>query len=135
MILSQELVRKMRRSQETYDLLAFIEHTYIPDEHFFAMLLLNPKWGLSGHIVNGTRRFIHFPKGSYHPMSLKNGHQKYLKDRGYFFARKLDPIGQSELADWFDEQRDLMDVELGFVRPEDLIGNSSHVEKNSTSTT
>ncbi|KAJ3098590.1 hypothetical protein HDU96_011010 [Phlyctochytrium bullatum] len=57
MILSREVPRIIRKSQEAHIILAYMEHTLKPDETFFCYVLTNTQ-GLRMRIHNDNKRFI-----------------------------------------------------------------------------
>ncbi|KAJ3192552.1 hypothetical protein HK101_006319 [Irineochytrium annulatum] len=69
MILTPEFVNYLRSSDEALLILAFLEHTWIPDETYFCYVLIN-----SPHFhtrsINGNKRFLRFAPGSMHPSTL-----------------------------------------------------------------
>ena len=112
-MLSRELINSLRTSVETHLLLAFNEFSYIPDEAFFATLLLNTNTNVSRNM----HRYLRFKGANAHPDSLlyEDRHDLYSED--LFFARKIKAFGPDEksatrLMDWADEQRSLKGARL-----------------------
>lgn len=127
MILPRGFVQYLRKSQEAHDLLAWVEHSWIPDESYFAMVALakpSSEGGWSDRIVNDCKRFIYFEKGAMHPIWLKDGDEKLLepganvtvslrsnqtaegrKQEEYFFVRKINSQWEKGLRKWMDERK------------------------------
>lgn len=116
-ILSREFVQLLRVSQQTYNLLAFMEYTMIPDEQFFIMIALCPDLKYKEKIVSDTKRFIYFPSGQAHPYSLRDGDEKLLteENKQYFFVRKVNVLKERKLIKWMLDRRDEIDRELGII--------------------
>ncbi|KAJ3162744.1 hypothetical protein HDU86_003717 [Geranomyces michiganensis] len=137
MILPRAFVQHLRQSQDAHDLLAWSEHSWIPDESYFIMVALAHVSGWANRIVNDCKRFIYFEKDALHPIWLKNGDQHKLErgaaveislpgslasgggngttvktEREFFFVRKINSLWEKELRAWMDEKRDLVDVAL-----------------------
>ena len=87
----------------------------IPDESFFAMIALCPDLNYQDKIVRDTKRFIYFPSGHSHPISLHDGDENLLTQHGkeYFFARKVDVLKERKLVNWMLEHRAKIDLEMG----------------------
>jgi hypothetical protein len=105
----------MRVSQQTYDLLSFMENTIIPDESFFIMLAFCPDLNYQNEIVCDSKRFIYFPKGQPHPMSLHDGDENELTKHGnqYYFVRKVNAAKEKKLVKWMVQRSKDIDKELG----------------------
>ncbi|KAJ3102005.1 hypothetical protein HDU97_000918 [Phlyctochytrium planicorne] len=96
MILSPKFVRHLRTSDDALMALAFIEHTWIPDETYFCFVLINtPEYGHNS--VNGNKRFLKFNLGSIHPMTLDITSTSLIGQDGlgqepqYLLVRKVEP--------------------------------------------
>ncbi len=87
----------------------------IPDESFFAMIALCPDLNYQGKIVSDTKRFIYFPSGHAHPISLHDGDENLLTQHGkeYFFVRKVDVLKERKLVKWMLEHRAKIDLDMG----------------------
>jgi hypothetical protein len=92
-----------------------VEFAVIPDESFFIMLALCPDLNYRDKIVNDSKRFIYFPSGEAHPLSLHDGDENILTQHGkhYFFVRKVDASKEKKLVKWMIDRRDEIDRELG----------------------
>ncbi|KAJ3107951.1 hypothetical protein HDU96_007712 [Phlyctochytrium bullatum] len=96
MILTPAFVRFLRTSDEALLALAFMEHTWIPDETYFCFVLVNtPEYG--SRSVNGNKRFLKFNLGSMHPMTLDItstglvGLDGIGQEPQYLLIRKVEP--------------------------------------------
>ncbi|KAJ3154325.1 hypothetical protein HDU89_008393 [Geranomyces variabilis] len=136
MILPRAFVQHLRHAQDAHDLLAWSEHSWIPDESYFAMVALAHASGWANRIVNDCKRFIYFEKDALHPIWLKNGDQHKLErgaavdislpggalessnngtaktEREFFFVRKINSLWEKDLREWMDEKRDQVDAAL-----------------------
>ena len=92
----------------------------LSDEVFFAMLTKKPSLGYSDTIVADAKRYVSFEPGDRHPRTLRNGDEHLLiaKDTHYFFARKVDPVADTQLAKWMDDKRASTDAEMGIAKSE-----------------
>ncbi|KAJ3216118.1 hypothetical protein HDU67_009919 [Dinochytrium kinnereticum] len=96
MILTPDFVKFLRSSNDALMALAFMEHTWIPDETYFCFVLINtPKYGHKS--VNGNKRFLKFNLGSMHPMTLDItstgliGLDGVGQEPQYLLIRKVEP--------------------------------------------
>jgi hypothetical protein len=66
-------------------------------------------------IVSDTKRFIYFPPGAFHPLSLHDGDENLLTKHGkeYFFVRKVDVLKERKLVKWMLEHRAKVDIDMG----------------------
>ncbi|KAI8803347.1 core-2/I-branching enzyme-domain-containing protein [Cladochytrium replicatum] len=104
---SRALVEWLRSSQAFANLLAFMEHSFIPDESIFAILLYNsPYWRKLTTSVN--RRMISLKPGNAHPKWLSSAHERWVKHNmrvGNIFVRKINLSEQKDLlVKWIDEE-------------------------------
>jgi hypothetical protein len=113
MILPRDFVRDLRASQDAHDLLAHMEHSFIPDEHYFIMIGLYPSFGWSDRIISDTKRYIEFQPGSSHPRELSFQDRHLLMDK--FLARKIHVEKQLDLIQWMDSKRLEKDLEFGII--------------------
>jgi hypothetical protein len=114
MILPRDFVRDLKASQDARDLLAHMEHSLIPDEHYFIMIAMYPSFGWSNRIISDAKRYIEFQPGSSHPRELSFQDRHLLMDK--FLARKIHVEKQLDLIQWMDSKRLEKDRELGRVR-------------------
>jgi hypothetical protein len=99
MILSREIVEWMRDSPETFDLLAWFEYTFIPDEHYFATLLM----AVFPHdLFTGGVWIRHF-RGDFHPIWLKKEDLLEALPNQYF-ARKIHIRNEPDLIKYLQEK-------------------------------
>ena len=87
----------------------------IPDEGFFIMIALCPDLKYKNKIISDTRRYIYFPEGHSHPISLHDGDEDLLTRDGkeYFFARKINALQEKKLVEWMLGYRENIDKKLG----------------------
>lgn len=75
----------------------FFRHTMLPDEMYFQTILLNGPF--RDRIVNDNLRYIRFPAGSSHPLTLTMADYDTLRTGTAFFARKFDGTESLELIE------------------------------------
>ncbi|KAI8847060.1 hypothetical protein BC829DRAFT_444809 [Chytridium lagenaria] len=111
MVLTPEFVTFLRSSKDALLALAFMEHTWIPDETYFCFVLINtPKFGHKS--VNGNKRFLKFNLGSMHPMTLDITSTSLIGQDGlnqepqHLLIRKIDPRTPSgrQLISWIHRE-------------------------------
>ncbi|KAJ1555957.1 hypothetical protein HK405_009935, partial [Cladochytrium tenue] len=69
MVLTRDLVEFLREDRDVLHWLAFVEHSWIPDESFFCAVAINtPKY--RERVTVSSRRFVRFGPGRMHPYSL-----------------------------------------------------------------
>ncbi|KAI8821838.1 core-2/I-branching enzyme-domain-containing protein [Fimicolochytrium jonesii] len=132
MILPRDFISYLRKSQDAHDLLAWQEHSWIPDESYFAMVALSPKSGYADKIINDCKRFIFFDKGALHPIWIRDGDEHKLEKganvevslppekrdnatnptREYFFVRKINSLWEKKISGWMDDKRRKTDEAL-----------------------
>ncbi|TPX68329.1 hypothetical protein SpCBS45565_g03205 [Spizellomyces sp. 'palustris'] len=137
MILPRAFVQYLRSSQDAHDLLAWSEHSWIPDESYFGMVALaksSAEGGWSDKVINDCKRFIYFEKGALHPIWLKNGDEGKLEPGGkvevslplnstqladaskrpreFFFVRKINSLWEKGIRQWMDDRRREVDGAL-----------------------
>jgi hypothetical protein len=92
MILSRRMVEWMNQTPDTYKLLAWFEHSFIPDEHYFATLIMKP---FPHETFTGGVWYRVF-EGDFHPKWLtKSDIERTLPHE--FFARKVKLSENSDL--------------------------------------
>jgi hypothetical protein len=116
MILSRSFIEYCQSSSQVFDLLAFMEHTWIPDESFFAIgtYFLNfikvavntPQF--KDKIIPNCRRYLKFA-GGWHPLWIEWENRFDIlvgasAEEGYFFARKMNSTVQVRLRNFLDEK-------------------------------
>ncbi|KAI8918388.1 core-2/I-branching enzyme-domain-containing protein [Powellomyces hirtus] len=135
MILPRSFVQHLRHAQDAHDLLAWSEHSWIPDENYFAMVALSHSSHWANKIVNDCKRFIFFENGAFHPIWLKDGDESKLEKgasvemslptanttmvtpgdqshREYFFVRKVNSRWEHKIRAWMDRKREEVDNAL-----------------------
>ncbi|KAJ3014155.1 hypothetical protein HKX48_005308 [Thoreauomyces humboldtii] len=134
MILPRAFVQHLRQSQDAHDLLAWSEHSWIPDESYFAMVALSHASDWAPRIVNDCKRFIYFEPDALHPIWLRNGDEGKLEkgasveiamrkqpgavvdgvvpQREFFFVRKINSLWEKGIRGWMDRKRDEVDRAL-----------------------
>ncbi|KAJ3190322.1 hypothetical protein HDU85_000617 [Gaertneriomyces sp. JEL0708] len=136
MILPNDFVSYLRTSTDAHDLLAWIEHSFIPDEDYFAMVALaksTEEGGWRENVVNDCKRYIRFNPGAPHPNWLRDGDEDKLEpgarvevalprsmrtgtveesEEEYFFVRKVNSRWESKLRAWMDNKRREVDEAL-----------------------
>ncbi|KAJ3295422.1 hypothetical protein HK104_002685 [Borealophlyctis nickersoniae] len=105
MILTREAVDFLRSDHDALFMLAFMEHTYIPDESFFATVLLNSR--LKNEIINDSKRYLRFDHpGAPHPALLGYKDRVHFPpgqpEPLHFFARKINNVlgSSQQLVEW-----------------------------------
>ncbi|KAI8848114.1 hypothetical protein BC829DRAFT_490264 [Chytridium lagenaria] len=129
MILTRRFVAHLRGSAEAITALAFVEHTWVPDENYFCYVALNtPQF--TSKVISDNKRYVTFQKctpatsnttnatNSKSPVSTTTPvstptpsttrtrrSPKNETTRGTFFARKIDvrTLGGAELVRWIQE--------------------------------
>ncbi|KAJ3092188.1 hypothetical protein HK102_010008 [Quaeritorhiza haematococci] len=92
-------------NEDALNLLAFMEHTWIPDEMYFSTVIKNIPEFADKHI-NDKKRYLRFPPGQQHPawLSWKDRHLFPVvgdtNEPRYFFARKVSSVDETKLVDW-----------------------------------
>ncbi|KAJ3217440.1 hypothetical protein HDU67_007910 [Dinochytrium kinnereticum] len=110
MILSRDTVNYFRTSHSAALALAYIEHSWIPDEGFFCYVIVNNQ-NLLSRVVNDNKRYLHFLPNEFHPKTLDinctsdlgDGKSESERDNPrYLFARKVDLRTREgkELLEW-----------------------------------
>lgn len=104
MILSRDFIKKLRSSKSAFDLLAWCEHLYIPDEMFFASWAASMKVELEINLVNDMKRFLRFTPGYANPDWLGMNDVQFFKEN-HFIARKINPAWSGDLIELIDKSR------------------------------
>lgn len=129
MVLSREFVHHLKHGTQALNVLAFMEHTWIPDECYFATgkmgrvvlvsmscnnsplpyLVIRNDALFSDKFINHATTFVWFPPGSVstHPIMLTYSDRHYFpptdlveNDPEFFFIRKVDTSKEKRLKDW-----------------------------------
>lgn len=135
MILNRKHVQLMRTSPIAQYFLAYSEFTMIPDEGYFATLMMNnPLFDMAGmtptkenspsvsstnivsseastekSLINDCKRWLVFPVGAAHPRFMEQRDAADLKSaitKGKSWTRKIDLKNQQELRLWLHVLRD-----------------------------
>ncbi|KAI9207406.1 core-2/I-branching enzyme-domain-containing protein [Polychytrium aggregatum] len=116
MILNPHTVRHFRTNLDAFNLLAYMEHSYIPDESYFATTMVNAI-EFNSTIIKDMKRYLAFEEGSPHPTWLSYTDRQHLNPNPlyfysnftgftYFFCRKFNALdstkNQKKLLDWID---------------------------------
>ncbi|KAI8923713.1 hypothetical protein BC831DRAFT_513977 [Entophlyctis helioformis] len=111
MILSHSFVSKLRSSLDFFNLLAWMEHTFIPDEMVFATWALAPGGGMADHVTNDAKRYLRFTGSNPNPdwLTMKDAH---VFRPNHFMARKIKTLEQTDFVDWIDKRRARMEDEF-----------------------
>ncbi|KAI8894641.1 core-2/I-branching enzyme-domain-containing protein [Globomyces pollinis-pini] len=108
-ILTPESIRFLRNDPTAINFLSFAEHTYIPDESYFATVLCNsPEF--NGKILNNNKRYLRFSGGA-HPSWLgypdRHLFPAYEPDPSFYFIRKMNTQGniyeEKKLLKWIED--------------------------------
>ncbi|KAI8903508.1 core-2/I-branching enzyme-domain-containing protein [Gorgonomyces haynaldii] len=110
MIVTPEFVRFLRTNQEALDFLAFQEHCYIPDESYFASVILNTE--LKSTLVNANKRYLRFNPQNAHPAWLgypdRHLFPPFEPNPSFFFVRKFNILGrlfdEPKLVEWINKK-------------------------------
>ncbi|TPX65204.1 hypothetical protein SpCBS45565_g05326 [Spizellomyces sp. 'palustris'] len=104
MILTSNFLRDLRTNVDAMHLLAFMEHTWIPDESYFCMVIANHPH-FSQNVVYDKKRYLRF--ATQHPVSLTLEDKDHFPpedppgtEAKYFFVRKVNAVGNNTLVDW-----------------------------------
>eukprot|EP00842_Homolaphlyctis_polyrhiza_P003002 jgi/Hompol1/3702/HPOL_000837-RA len=124
MIVTPDLIKHLRSDIDALNFLAFQEHTYIPDESYFATVLLNsPQF--RDTVVNDAKRYLRFG-------TIDAAHPSWLgyKDRhlfppgesepSFYFIRKINVLGNE-----FQEAKLLKWIEDNHMNAPQITANSS----------
>ncbi|KAJ3328051.1 hypothetical protein HDU76_010676 [Blyttiomyces sp. JEL0837] len=114
MALTREFVEFVRQSDEAFQMLAFMEFSFIPDESYFCVVANNiPE--LKDTVLSRSPHFVNF-NGGYHPESLTLYHThnfpeqeaivNSVADPQYLFGRKFDFRSEEgrKLMNWIREK-------------------------------
>lgn len=102
MILTPKAILFLKHDREALNFLAHTGHTYIPDEFYFATVLLNSV--LKDSVISCNKRYLRFQTWASHPTWL-GWKDRYIFPDGeetpsFFFIRKFNAFGNV-----FQEQR------------------------------
>ncbi|KAI9095526.1 core-2/I-branching enzyme-domain-containing protein [Phlyctochytrium arcticum] len=103
-ILTRDFIQDLRTNADSLHLLAFMEHTWIPDEAYFCMVVDNHPV-FSHRVIKDNKRYLRFY--TQHPVTLTIEDKKYFKPQSkigdeaqYFFVRKVNMSDSTGLIDW-----------------------------------
>ncbi|EGF79788.1 hypothetical protein BATDEDRAFT_89199 [Batrachochytrium dendrobatidis JAM81] len=108
MIVTPDFIRFLRYDSNALNFLAFSEHTYIPDESYFATVLVN-SLEFRDTVVNDNKRYLRFAGGGAAHPSWLGYKDRFLFPAGepepsFFFIRKMNVFGTSfeeaKLLEW-----------------------------------
>ncbi|KAJ3397427.1 Beta-1,3-galactosyl-O-glycosyl-glycoprotein beta-1,6-N-acetylglucosaminyltransferase 4 [Lobulomyces angularis] len=107
MILHRSFIEHIRTDTVAMDVLAYMEHTWIPDESFFAIIAVNSPM-FKDKVISNSRRYIKF-EGGWHPIWITwETRYDFLigdnPDDGYFFIRKINSSMEPLLLGWLDSK-------------------------------
>lgn len=115
MVVHRSLINHMRKDYRTRLLLAYLEHSMVPDESFFVTYVLSTPLfsdqGLPLRRSNNPKRLIYWGGDDYrHPklMKLREDRQILQEDsfvEGSWFIRKVDVKQSADLQSWIDDYR------------------------------
>lgn len=116
MILPRQFIEHLRIDSKAHMLLAWCEHDWVPDEHFFIMAANNreDQWWRQTMKVN--KQYVSPFQNGWHPMWINDQFLSSLKEMSQkdeiFFARKIDIIKEKRIKRFMDDQRKLFDKKL-----------------------
>ncbi|KAI8851610.1 core-2/I-branching enzyme-domain-containing protein [Chytridium lagenaria] len=131
-ILTKDFIKYLRTSAEALDILAFMEHTVVPDEQYLGAVIANSP-AFSDKYVDDMKRFLHFAPGSAHPATLttdwisKIGEDDVGKEPRFLFARKIDFKSEQgrKLIEWINkahiERHVLSDDKYGVLEGKEFV--------------
>ncbi|KAI8593398.1 core-2/I-branching enzyme-domain-containing protein [Geranomyces variabilis] len=106
MMLTSSFIRHLRTDADALTLLAYMEHTWIPDESYFcAVIANNPVF--SKRVYNDKKRYLRF--WGQHPTKLTLDNisefppEKVGDAPRYLFVRKVNATEDRELVEWINE--------------------------------
>ncbi|KAI8925915.1 core-2/I-branching enzyme-domain-containing protein [Entophlyctis helioformis] len=127
MIVTPEFIKFLREDRDALNFLAFAEHTYIPDESYFATVLVNsPQF--ADKVVNDNKRYLRFAGSDAAHPSWLGYKDRYLFPAGepepsFFIIRKLNVFGdffaEGELLAWINANHMVTPAVPGPCRIED----------------
>ncbi|KAJ3100817.1 Xylosyltransferase 2 [Phlyctochytrium bullatum] len=121
MVLTRNFVKHLRTSLEALHVLAFIQHTFVPDQSYFCYVAINTPY-FAKRTDPQPRHFFHTSYNDrYHATQLDLGWMRHIRaDHNrdaprYFFARKVDlrsPKGR-EVAKWIQREHLKRNLQVG----------------------
>jgi hypothetical protein len=108
--LTREFVSFIRKDQLALNVLAYYEHTFVPDESYFGSIIENNTYFKSKN-VNDNKRYHNF-NGGPHPIWLTIESKSHLQSQveenmvklpfqpKYIFVRKVDAANNQNFLDW-----------------------------------
>ncbi|RKO87674.1 hypothetical protein BDK51DRAFT_34612 [Blyttiomyces helicus] len=107
MILSRRAIEFLRSDPVALNILAFVEHTWIPDEAYFCLVFSNVP-AFSQKVIPKAFRYLRFPGGKMHPaeLDITESSRSDLAvespdvDPRYFFLRKVVPVNVPDFIEW-----------------------------------
>ena len=109
-ILPRNFVEDLRsKDQLAQMMLAWIEHDWVPDEHYFAMIALRKDSPYAPKVIRDNKRFIGAFVDELHPQWLHEEHIEVLRkgaeEDKFFWARKIKISEERGLIKWMDSVR------------------------------
>jgi hypothetical protein len=111
MVLSRHFIHELMYNDFARILLAFCEHTVIPDEMYFLTFAKSGETNTS--IIEGETTYFHFTGSNYHPDTLNVDQVKEIGNTS-FFARKIN-FADLSIREFIDLRREKLDAYLGIV--------------------
>jgi hypothetical protein len=110
MILPRNFVEDFRTQDRVANMIfAWIEHDWVPDEHFFTLISLRKDSPYYSKVIRDHKRFIGAFVNNLHPQWLDDSHIETLKQGAeedkYFWARKIKISEEEGLVKWMDSVR------------------------------
>ena len=110
MILPRNFIQDLRSSDHVAQMmLAWIEHDWVPDEHYFALIALRKDSPYASKVIKDHKRYIGPFVDNMHPQWLNSRHVDVLKagaeEDKYFWARKIMISQEMLLVNWMDSLR------------------------------
>jgi hypothetical protein len=116
MILSRKAVQFLRHDNDSLRYLAFSEFVVIPDENYFATVLLNSET-MRNTVINDNKRYLRFRPNSAHPKWLTYNDRYFFpreESPSSLFIRKLNSTSQIfreiQLIDWIKKEHFLNNI-------------------------
>ncbi|KAI8919460.1 core-2/I-branching enzyme-domain-containing protein [Powellomyces hirtus] len=104
MMLTYDFVTDLRTNLDALHLLAYMEHTWIPDESYFCAVVANHQ-KFAYNVVNDKKRYLRFHRQ--HPVKLTMEDALWFPpeepvgaEAKYFFVRKVNVSENPDLVDW-----------------------------------
>ncbi|KAJ3161480.1 hypothetical protein HDU86_007262 [Geranomyces michiganensis] len=106
MMLTSTFIRHLRTDADALTLLAYMEHTWIPDEAYFCAVIANHPF-FSKRVFNSKMRYLRFH--GQHPERLTLADNKHFPSQEvgaapqYLFVRKINATEDVDLVQWINE--------------------------------